>query len=99
MRALSLFGRLAYAVSIIVFGIQYLIYARGLAGPVIGPPWITGRPMWAYLVGLACIAAGLSIAANLKGRDTSILVAIALLLLTFLVYLPECFQKFIIQEP
>ena len=66
MRASTLFGRLAYAASIIVFGVQYLIYARGMAGPVVGPPWITGRTMWAYLVGLGCIAAGVSIAANLK---------------------------------
>jgi uncharacterized membrane protein len=89
MRASTLFGRLAYAASIIVFGVQYLIYARGMAGPVVGPPWITGRTMWAYLVGLGCIAAGVSIAANLKGRDTSILLTIALALIALLVYLPR----------
>jgi hypothetical protein len=49
--------------------------------------------MWAYLAGLAFLAVGASIAANLKGRDTSILVAIALALLALLFYLPRLFAN------
>jgi hypothetical protein len=81
-------GRLLFAIAVMAFGAENLICARfGLAVvPVI--PWVT-RPLFAYLVGIALLAAGLSIATNFKAQLATILLGIVFLLCALAFTLPK----------
>src|ERR1700679_1535304 len=69
------YGRLVFAFAIMAFGMQNLICARlGLA--VRGVPWFPQDPFPAYLPGIALLAAGLSIAANIAARLTAVMLGI-----------------------
>jgi hypothetical protein len=57
-------GRYFFAISLVAFGVQYLIYGRFVGGLPPVPEWIPGGHVFSYLVGAALIAAGVSIAAN-----------------------------------
>jgi uncharacterized membrane protein YphA (DoxX/SURF4 family) len=52
-------GRFLFAVSLLVFGIQHLMYGAFVATLI--PKWIPGHLFWAYFVGVAFIAAALAI--------------------------------------
>ena len=53
-------GRILFAAPLLVFGVQHFLYARFIATLV--PAWIPGRLLWAYFIGVAFVAAALSIA-------------------------------------
>src|ERR1700730_6784271 len=55
-------GRFCFAISIAFFGLQYLLYGRLVGGLPPVPPWTPGGRGLAYLIGVALIATGLSIA-------------------------------------
>jgi uncharacterized membrane protein len=63
---LLLSGRVFFAASLIVFGVQHLVYGRFVAGLV--PRWIPGHLFWAYFVGAAFLLAALGI---VSGRFVS----------------------------
>jgi uncharacterized membrane protein YphA (DoxX/SURF4 family) len=52
-------GRFLFAISLLVFGIQHLMYGAFVATLI--PKWIPGHLFWAYFVGGAFIAAALAI--------------------------------------
>jgi len=81
-------GRVFFAVAMGFFGRQYLTYASG-AGPAPGPPWPPGRPLWAYVSGIALIVAGLSIMTGKRARLTAVLLGTGLLLRVMTVHLPR----------
>jgi hypothetical protein len=67
----------------VAFGVENLICARyGLA--VRGIPWFPVNPFLAYVTGMALLAAGLSIAANVLARWTAILLGTLFLLYVLL---------------
>jgi hypothetical protein len=53
-------GRFFFTPSLVVFGIQHLMYGPFVAGLI--PAWIPGRLFWAYFVGVAFLATALAIA-------------------------------------
>jgi hypothetical protein len=55
-------GRLLFAISLIVFGIQHFLYAGFVA-----TAWIPGRLFWAYFVGLVFVAASAAIVSKIRG--------------------------------
>jgi uncharacterized membrane protein YphA (DoxX/SURF4 family) len=57
-----LVGRILFAVSLVVFGVQHLMYGRFIAALI--PGWIPERVFWAYFVGAAFLAAALAIASG-----------------------------------
>jgi uncharacterized membrane protein YphA (DoxX/SURF4 family) len=61
--ALLSWGQNLFAVSLIVFGIQHLMYGPFVATLI--TPWIPGHLFWAYFVGVAFIASALAIASGI----------------------------------
>src|SRR5229473_4233169 len=52
-------GKYFFALAFVAFGVQHFVYARYAAG--LGPPWIPGRPLLAYLFGVIFVGAGVAI--------------------------------------
>ena len=52
-------GRILFAIGLVVFGVQHLMYGAFVATLV--PVWIPFRLFWAYFVGVAFISAALAI--------------------------------------
>jgi uncharacterized membrane protein YphA (DoxX/SURF4 family) len=69
-------GRFFFAISLIAFGAQYLIYGRFVGGLPPVPEWTPGGRVGACLVGAALVAAGICIATNWKARISAALVGI-----------------------
>jgi uncharacterized membrane protein len=81
-------GRLLFAVAIMAFGVENLICARFGQAVVPVIPWVT-RPFLAYVVGIAFLAAGLSIAANLRAQLAAIFLGVVFLLCLLAFPLPR----------
>jgi uncharacterized membrane protein YphA (DoxX/SURF4 family) len=80
MEILIKLGRFLFAMSIAVFGIQYLLYGRFVGGLLPVPPWAPGGAVGAYLTAIALIAAGVSIATKWQARLSATLLGILFLL-------------------
>jgi hypothetical protein len=87
--ALQLPGRLLFAVSLAVFGVQHFLYAAFIATLV--PSWVPGHLFWAYFVGVAFFASALSLATGVLARLASTLLGLMFLLWVVLLHLPRCF--------
>jgi uncharacterized membrane protein YphA (DoxX/SURF4 family) len=83
----NLVGRLAFAVSLVVFGAQHLLYGPFVAGLI--PGWIPGHLFWAYFVGVAFISAAASIATGLRTLTFASLLGLMFLLWFFILHLPR----------
>jgi uncharacterized membrane protein YphA (DoxX/SURF4 family) len=83
MENLSKAGRLCFAISIVFFGAQYLLYGHFEGGLPIVPPWTPGAPVLTYVLGTILIVAGLSIATLWHARYSAIFLG-TLLLFSFL---------------
>lgn len=69
-------GRLFFALSIVAFGIQNLVYKGYVAGLELTPEWIPGHTFWAYSMGAALIAAGIGIAIEKNAQLAATLVGL-----------------------
>jgi uncharacterized membrane protein len=61
-------GRLIFALAIIALGIENLIYAHFGQAVVPVLPWVPGKPVLAYLVGIALLVAGLGVLTKAGAR-------------------------------
>jgi hypothetical protein len=93
MRKLIDVGRVVFAVALIFFGLQHLIYAFGKTWPVPGPPWTPGNFVVAGISGVVLLAAGASIALGKQARLASGLVAAALFVRVSIIHLPKLLAK------
>ncbi|HWZ81117.1 MAG TPA: hypothetical protein VNW47_00750 [Terriglobales bacterium] len=80
-------GRSLFALTLTVFGIQHLIYGQFVATLI--PSWIPGRLFFAYAVGIAFIAATLSILSGIKARLAATLLGIMFLTWVFILHSPR----------
>jgi uncharacterized membrane protein len=64
-------GRIAFGVSMPVFGVLHLVYPESVAALV--PPWYPWPMFWAYFTGVAQVAGGLALAAGTLARPAAIL--------------------------
>jgi hypothetical protein len=80
-------GRVLFAVSLVVFGVQHFLYARFIATLV--PSWILGHLFWAYFVGIAFVAAALSLATQIKIGLAATWLGIMFLLWVLVLHLPR----------
>jgi hypothetical protein len=80
-------GRFLFAVPLLVFGIQHFLYARFIATLV--PSWIPGHLFWAYFVGVAFVAASLSISSQIGVRLSATWLGIMFLLWVLVLHLPR----------
>jgi uncharacterized membrane protein len=82
-------GRYFFAIAIAAFGVQNLIWARHDEPVMTIIPWLPTAPFLAYLVGIAFLAAGICLAANLKARSTAILLGILFLVFEIFLQIPR----------
>ncbi|MEO8200671.1 MAG: hypothetical protein ABI679_09145 [Gemmatimonadota bacterium] len=80
-------GRWIYAVSIAFFGVVHLMYSGFIATLV--PHWIPVPLFWAYAVGVAFLAAALSIFFKIAIRLSGTLLGLMFLSWVFVVHLPR----------
>jgi uncharacterized membrane protein len=83
----KLVGRMLFALPLIVFAVQHFLYAGFIATLI--PVWIPERLFWAYFVGIAFVAAALSIATGYVGRLGSVLLGIMFLAWIVIVHAPR----------
>jgi hypothetical protein len=88
MNGLLTAGRLFFAIAMVFFGFQFVIFAASLTGPVPGPPWTRGSALVAWLVAAGFLMAGLSIAVGTMARWVSLFLGSAILLFGLVHYLP-----------
>jgi len=79
-------ARLAFALALVLIGLEHLIYTKETADMV--PAWLPYRTGWAYLTGIAHIAAGMAVALDVVPRLAASLEAWMMGLFTVLVWVP-----------
>jgi uncharacterized membrane protein len=89
MTPLSTLGRLFFAISMVAFGIQQLLTGNfvRLVPPL--PAWMPGHSIWAYLVGVLLIAAGIAIAMGRGARAAAAVLGVMLALSILFLHLPK----------
>jgi uncharacterized membrane protein len=86
---LILLGSVSFAMAMAIFGMDHLVAAKAVSTVV--PSWIPGQLFWAYFVGVALIAAALSLATQIQSRLASALLGIKIFLFVLLIHIPACF--------
>ncbi len=80
-------ARLVFGGCLLVFGVSHFVYAKFTAAMV--PAWLPPSQMvWAYLTGLAQIAAGLAVLSGVRARLGAILLTVMYALFSALVHIP-----------
>ncbi|PJZ58802.1 DoxX family protein [Leptospira barantonii] len=79
-------GKIVYAVPFAIFGLFHFISGPAMSGLV--PSYIPFPVIWVYLIGLALIAASVSIITGIKTHLATILLAVLLGIFVVLVHLP-----------
>jgi uncharacterized membrane protein YphA (DoxX/SURF4 family) len=87
MEGLVAAGRVLFAAALVVFGVQHFLYAKFIATLI--PAWIPGHLFWAYFVGVAFVAAALSIATRAQGRLAAALLGLMFLLWVIVLHAPR----------
>ena len=82
-------ARAVFGAAIAVLGIENLIWSKTaeLAIPIL--PWVPPYPLAAWLMGLALVALGLSIAAQVRARTSAIQLGILLAVCAILLQFPQ----------
>ncbi|MCU0442271.1 MAG: DoxX family membrane protein [Bacteroidia bacterium] len=73
MKNLTNIGRIIYGLPFVIFGLNHLMGADGMAGMV--PSFIPGGIVWIYVTGLAELAAGIAIISKKYIRLATLLLA------------------------
>jgi uncharacterized membrane protein len=89
MNGLLRIGRYIFAIPIIAFGIQCLLYGRFVGGLPPVPPWAPGGAVGAYVVGVFLIASGISIVITRKARGAALLLGSVFLLCVLFLHGPR----------
>jgi uncharacterized membrane protein len=84
------FGRLFFAMPMGVFGTEHLVDTAEIAGLV--PSWMPAHLFWTYLVGVALIAAALSITVKKYSKLAAMLLGSMLLLFVVLMHIPNILE-------
>jgi uncharacterized membrane protein YphA (DoxX/SURF4 family) len=88
MDSMARLGRPLFVAAIIAFGLMHCFYAITIKAPAPGPPWIPGGRVWAAVMAVFLIAAGATIATKARARLAAGLLALVMLLLVLLHYVP-----------
>lgn len=81
------FGRLFLAIPMAVFGTEHLTDTADIASIV--PKWMPAHTFWAYLVGIALIAAALSITLKIQARLAATLLGAMFCCFVLMIHLPN----------
>ena len=83
------FGPLFLAIAMAIFGADHFIFAKFVA--MLVPSWIPGHLFWAYFVGVALVAAALSLVTKIWSRLAAALLGAMIFLFVVLMHIPSCF--------
>src|SRR5579864_2474106 len=81
------FGRLFLAIPLAVFGTEHLTDTADIANIV--PRWLPAHTFWVYLVGIALIAAALSITVQIQSALAATLLGATLFSFVLLIHIPN----------
>jgi uncharacterized membrane protein len=84
-------GRYFFALAFVAFGMQHFIFGRLAAG--LGPPWIPGGALLAYLFGVIFAGAGVAIFIGKNTPLAAFLLAAITFLYFLLLYMPRIVGK------
>jgi uncharacterized membrane protein len=90
-------ARIVFALALIPVGLSHLVYAKATAGFI--PAWIPFKLGWAYLTGIAHIAAGLAVLFDVLAVLAATLEAVMLGLFAVLVWAPVVVQMPAVRLP
>jgi uncharacterized membrane protein YphA (DoxX/SURF4 family) len=79
-------GRLFYAMPMAVFGAEHFTEAKSIVQLI--PTWIPGKWFWVFFVGVALLAASVSIVANKQVRLSAFLLGLMFFLFVMLMHIP-----------
>lgn len=79
-------GELLFALPMIVFGVQHLVYGKFVARLLL--PWMPWHLFWAYFVGLAFLAGGAAILVTVRARLAATLLGVMFSLWVVLLHAP-----------
>ena len=82
-------GPLLLAIPMAIFGGDHFMAAPFVAKIV--PSWIPGQLFWTYFVGVALIAAALSLATKIQPRLSAALLGIMIFIFVLTIHIPSCF--------
>ena len=80
-------SRLLFAISLIVFGAQHMMYGAFIANLI--PPWIPLRLFFAYFVGAAFFAASLSFLTKIKASLAGFMLGVMFLIWVIVLHAPR----------
>ncbi len=86
-RVCDVAGRVLFALAMVVFGVQHLMYGPFVA--VLISAWIPGKLFWAYLTGVAFLAAALAIGVNRMAALAANLLGVMFLLWVAVLHAPR----------
>lgn len=98
-RTVITYARLVIGVSIIVFGVECLMYPEfrpGFPHEYLTPLWIPGRLLWSYVTGVVYVIAGLGLIGSRSSgqrRLAALSIGVMALVLVFAMYLPNVVAK------
>jgi uncharacterized membrane protein len=82
-------GPMSLAIAMAIFGGDHFMAAPFVAKIV--PSWIPGHLFWTYFVGVALIAAALSLAAKIQPRLSAALLGTMIFIFVLTIHIPSCF--------
>jgi uncharacterized membrane protein len=88
MSSLTRTGRALFLAAVFGFGLMHCFYAMTIKAPVPGPPWVPGGRIWAGVMAVFLIAAGVAIMTRARARLAAGLLALVLFLLVLFHYVP-----------
>jgi uncharacterized membrane protein len=83
------FGPLFFAIAMAIFGADHFMFAKFVA--MLVPSWIPGHLFWAYFVGVALVAAALSLVTRIQSQLAAALLGVMIFLFVVLLHIPSCF--------
>jgi hypothetical protein len=89
MTGLLTAGRIIFAIAMVLFGVEFLLFAKGMAGPLPGPPWARGGILLAWLCCAGFIVCGVSIAMGMMVQWAAMLLGGAVSLFALIRWVPD----------
>jgi uncharacterized membrane protein len=84
---LARFGRVLFALALVVFAVQHFLYARFVATLI--PTWIPAHLFWSYFVGVAFVAAALALVTKKMARTAAVSLGTMFFIWVMILHLPR----------
>ena len=88
---LTSIGRFCFAISVIFFGVEYLLHpltASGVPLAKLTPAWVPFPPLWGYLTGVILLTSGTALLLGKKSRQAATAIGLLMTVATVVLYFP-----------